>query len=145
MNDSTESRNVARKGPLKAIVLLAVIFGLGALAGAGATVWTLRAHLQDIARDPSKADGPAVKVIARVEEDLTSHLDLTPDERAGVQEELEFTRAVLRERRGELVEDLRQVALDTVERLEKRVPEEKRAALRERVGERLDPWGVEIE
>lgn len=145
MNDTTDTRKAARMLSLKAIFLLTAIFCLGALGGAGATVWTIRAHLQNIARDPSMADGPSSKVIEGVEIDLSRHLDLTPEEQTGLQEELEITRELLRKKRGEIVEDLHQIALDSLERMEKRVAAEKRAALRDRVRERLEPWGLEIE
>jgi hypothetical protein len=42
-----------------------------------------------------------------------------------------------------VVKDLRGLAGETLERISRRLPEEKRGQLRERFRDRLRPWGVE--
>jgi hypothetical protein len=145
MKNTDSNKKTTAGARLKAVTLLILIFGLGAVAGAGGTLWMIRAHLQGIARDPMMVNGPAAKVIERVKNDLQRNLELTPEESKSIQQELETTRGILSERRVEIVEDMRAIVLDTVVRMEAHLPEGKQSALRERVRERIEPWGLTMD
>ena len=139
MNDTPvppKSRN-----RLKALLLLALVFFLGVVAGVGITSVIAVKRLQAALRNPAAATGPATRFIDRVEKDLSKNLDLSTSEKAVVREELEASRGKLMEIRSGLHRDLRSLARDSVERIAKRLPEEKRQALRDHVQERLRPWG----
>lgn len=139
MNDEASTPPKSRNR-LKAFLLLALVFFLGVVAGVGITGVVTVKRLQASLRNPAAASGAATRFIDRVEKDLTKHLDLSNSEKAAVREELEASRGKLMEIRLGLHRDLRGLAQDSVERIAKRLPEEKRQALREHVQERLRPW-----
>src|SRR5689334_20403489 len=115
MNDAPappKSRN-----RLKALLLLALVFFLGVVAGVGVTSVNAVKRLQASLRNPAAATGAATRFIDRVEKDLTKHLDLSSSEKAAVREELEASRGRLIEIRSGLHRDLRGLAQDSVERI----------------------------
>lgn len=132
-----------RSGTAKAILLLLAVFLLGSVTGVGGTMIVMFKRLQENVRHPEFAAGPANRFINRIGKDLSEDLKLGPDEAKAVREELETSRTELREIRVKLARDVRGVAGETVERISRRLPPEKREALRERVRERLRPWGLE--
>ena len=129
-----------RRNRLKALLLLALVFVLGLVSGVGLTSVIAIKRLQASLRNPVAAAGAANRFIDRVEKDLTKHLDLSSSEEAIVREELQASRGKLLEIRTGLHRDLRSLAQESVERIAKRLPEEKRQALRDHVQERLRPW-----
>ncbi len=144
--DHDEAPNAqGRRSRLKAILLLLVIFILGVVVGVGGLAMLMADRLKDAVRHPETAEGPSDRVIDRIGDDLEDHLDLTPEENQAVREELAVGHGELREIRKKLLHDVRDVIGETVGRIEDRLPEEKRPPFRERVGERLDPWGLDSE
>lgn len=129
-------------GRWKAIGLLVLVFVLGVTAGAGGLVFFTVKRLQRAAQAPDQADGPAEMLLARLESQVSSELDLTPGERQAVHEELEVTMKEIRALRVRLSQDATALVQDTLQRIEARLPEEKHAELRERARKRLRPWGV---
>lgn len=130
-----------RRGGLKAIALLFFVFLLGNLTGvSGSTVFMLK-RLQSNVRNPSIANGPAARFLDRMEATIADELNLTPREREGVHEEFQITRERLAGIRTRMVGEMRSLTRDTVVRVSRRIPEEKRRLFRERAAARLGPWG----
>lgn len=143
MNNQDIPKLEKRKSSKKAIVLLVMVFLLGAITGMGGSIMVMIHRLQNNLNNPELADGPANRVINRMENDLKSHLDLSPEESSAVREELEQSRKELREIRIKLSQDLRRVAGDTTDRIGNRLPEAKRQPLRDLANKRLKPWGLQ--
>ena len=133
----------ARKGSKKAIALLVLVFLLGAITGIGGSIMVTVHRLKENMRHPELSQGPANRMIARIGKDLEKQLDLTAEESDAVREELAASRVQLHEIRVQLLQDVRSVAVETVDRIASRLPEAKRKPLRELTNERLEPWGLQ--
>lgn len=145
MKDQDIPKKEARKGSKKAIALLVAVFLLGAITGIGGSVMVTVHRLKENMRHPELSQGPANRMIDRIGKDFEKQLDLTSDESAGVRKELAASREQLREIRVRLLQDLRRVAGETIDRIGDRLPEAKRDPMRELANERLEPWGMKPE
>lgn len=142
MSDKTTTAAKPAGNSKKAIVLLIVVFLLGIITGVGGSAMMMVQRIQSTLKNPELAEGPAGRVLHRIEDDLVDHLDLSDAERDAVHEELTKGHLELRGTRVELIEEVRGVVDDTVTRIESRLPEDKHEALRQRVHEKLEPWGL---
>lgn len=122
-----------------------VVFLLGAISGIGGSAIVVVQRQQYTFRNPQLAEGPASRVIERIGNDLEDHLDLTPEKRGSVSEELAVCYMHLLEIRIKLLQEIRGVASGTVGRVENRLPKEKHDTLRQRVKERLESCGIRPE
>lgn len=127
----------------KAILLLIVVFALGGIAGIGGTTLVIMKRVQANLKNPVVAENVGNRFLSRVNRNIDKELKLNPEQQVAVRQELDVTRERLGEIRVSVLRDLRGLAGDTLERISKRLPEEKRALLRERFRDRLRPWGVE--
>lgn len=130
-----------RRSHGKAILLLLFVFLLGNLTGIGGASALMLKRLQSNFRNPATANGPATKFLDRTEKNLADNLDLTPDERERVHREFQVTRERLAAVRARMVGELRWEARDSIRRIAREIPEEKRQQFRERAIRRLRPWG----
>ena len=134
---------------IKAIALLVAVFILGGVCGVGGTSIIVTKRLQSAFREnlrnPGNASGPADRMLDRLEDRLTKELDLTADEQAAVGEELDQTRAQLRDVRSGMGRDLRRISIGTIWRIGQRLPDEKRRKFRQIARQRLRPWGIDTQ
>ncbi|MGC4016243.1 MAG: hypothetical protein QM755_17230 [Luteolibacter sp.] len=131
-----------KRSKWKAVLLLLVVFLLGAVTGVFTCGAVILAKLRESARNPAAASRPMERFFDRTERQLDRELNLDAEEKQAVHEELETTSGRLREIRMGVSRDVRALAHDSVERIAARLPEEKRAAFREKASKRLGPWGL---
>lgn len=129
----------------RAIGLLAFVFVLGAATSAGGILLVVRYQVRKLTSMQDNAHGPVDLFLRSSEADLARRLALSPTERAAVREELDIARVEFKARRVRVVTEGKALARTTVDRIEARLPAEKREAFRKRAREKLDPWGVELE
>lgn len=126
----------------RALLLLLLVFLVGAACGVGGGLLVLRHYARRAFIGEMRENGPVELVTAALEKQVSSELDLTAEERQAARRELAITVTRFKELRSRLRTDAREVIEDTVVRIEQHLPPEKRAKLRERVGNRLKPWGL---
>jgi len=129
-------------GVWKALLILILVFILGAATGIGGGLLILRAQIRKAATATVSQQGPLDKLAARVEAHLGDRLHLSATERSALHEELGVTTRRAKELRLRLADDIRALAGDTIRRIGARLPAEKQAALRKEMDERLTPWGL---
>ncbi len=127
---------------LRAVLLLLIVFVIGAATGIGGSLLAMR-HLaqRGLAGNLGPYD-PLVRVSARWERDIAAELDFSPSEAARAHHELTLTVERLQAMRSDMYADGRVVIADTIERVAADLPEEKRAAFRESIAKRLRPWSL---
>ena len=127
---------------LRALLLLLIVFVLGAATGIGGSLLAMR-HLaqRGLAGNLGPYD-PLVRISAQWERDIAAELDFTPGERDRAHDELAVTVERLQELRSGMYADGRVIIADTIERVAADLPEEKRAAFRESIAKRLRPWSL---
>ncbi|TDU73049.1 hypothetical protein EI77_01516 [Prosthecobacter fusiformis] len=140
--NSTTIPVAGRPGRMRALLLLGLVFILGAACGIGGGLIFLRGLAQRTWAGETGDKSPVERVTNSIENQMAKELDLTPEERLAVRKEFATTVAQFRALRIKLREDSRSIVEDTLSRLEKQIPEEKRAGLRERADARLRPWGL---
>lgn len=127
---------------LRALLLLLLVFCLGAASGIGGGLILLQRLAHRAWAGEMGEKSPMELVTQSLERQMSDELDLTPAERRAVQRELAVTVLRFRDLRTRLRADSREIVEDTLTRLEKHLPPEKTARLRERAGSRLRPWGL---
>ncbi|MDZ4288486.1 MAG: hypothetical protein U0984_11040 [Prosthecobacter sp.] len=126
----------------RALLLLLFVFLLGAASGIGGGLLILRGLAQRAFAGDLRDNSPVEFVVATLEKQLSSELDLTPEERQAARRELAVTVTRFKDLRTRLRTDARAVVEDTLVRVEQHLPPEKRVRLRERAANRLRPWGL---
>jgi len=112
------------------MLLLVVMFLLGAACGVGGSGLWMRAKMKAAISDPYNADGAFLRRIERVETRLIRDLDLTTDERSAVTQELDRAAEQFKASRSDFMNRLKTVSAETRSRLEQSLPPEKREAYR---------------
>lgn len=129
----------------RAIALLGVVFVLGMASGLGGGALWLRRQIRTTIAAPAEAEGAVGRLMARLESNLASELSLTAEQRTAVREEFQTAERQFRQLRTQFATDGEQLAQDTVAAIERRLPPDKHQALRDRVRERLEVWGIQLE
>lgn len=143
MTSETPPPPTANAPRWRALLLLLVVFFIGAACGLGGGALVLRQVMQRaIQGELSEGKAPADWVIGTLEKELADDLDLTVTERAAVHQELMSTAHEFRQMRVKMIADTRERVRETLARVAKLLPEEKRALLEERASQRLRPWGL---
>ena len=130
-------------GTWKALLVLALVFLLGAATGIGGGLLFLRAQIRKAATAPVNNQGPFDKLSARIESQLGKNLQLDPQERNAVHEELALTTRRAKELRLHLAGDIRALAGDTIARIGSHLSAEKQTKLRQDADAWLAPWGLQ--
>ncbi|MCW0219277.1 MAG: hypothetical protein OJI67_13205 [Prosthecobacter sp.] len=131
-----------KPGRTRALLLLLLVFLLGAASGVGGGLLFLRSLAHRAWAGELGENSPVELVANGLEHQVSAELELTPEERQAVQKELALTVGQFRELRVKMRSDIRAIVEDTLTRVETKIPEGKRARLRERAGARLRPWGL---
>ncbi len=139
---TTDSPSSPKHRCFKAIALLLFVFILGNLTGIGGSACVMLKHLQSTLRDPSIVNPRVENFLDRAASKIGDDLDLNATDRKAVREELETTGNRLGEIRLQMATDLKATARETIDRIEPRLSEEKRAAFRESAARHLAPWGI---
>ena len=141
--NTTDAPAKPASGTWKAVLLLVVVFFLGAATSIGGGLLFLRSQIRKAATAPSNNQGPLDRLSARIESHLGDHLKLSPSERGTLHEELAVTTRRAKELRLRLADDIRALADETITRIGSHLPADKQAKLRQEVDERLAPWGLQ--
>lgn len=139
MNDSSPSPKNSR---WKAVLLLGLVFVLGAACGIGGGLLVLRRVVHRAIADPQSEHTPVDLVIAAFERDIASELDLDDAQRHQLHESLQVTAKDFKGLRIEIWQKARAKARESLERIASQLPPEKAAKLREHATSRLKPWGL---
>jgi hypothetical protein len=126
----------------RALLLLLVVFLLGVACGVGGGGLWHRSRLQAAFANPRSVDGPAVRVLNRIESKLTRDLDLTPEKRSAVRQEIDEATRELASVRAETRENVQRISQTTIDRIEPHLPPEERPKFREKAREILAPWSL---
>lgn len=127
--------------PLRAIALLLGVFLLGSVFGAGVLMFSVKRKMQKVAQ----MDRPAPRVkknFARLHKHLERSLDLTSEESASVEAELNTTMRNIFKVRLRAFRGVKLETVDSVNRIASQLPKEKGDKLRSMADKRLGPWGV---
>ena len=128
--------------PWRGLLLLGLVFFLGAACGIGGGLLVMRGLAQRAFKGDLRASGPVDFLAGVLEQQIATDLELTPAQRAAAHQELETTVARFKDLRAQLRTDARIIVADTVTRVEQHLPPEKRPLLRQRVKDRLGDWGL---
>lgn len=139
MNDSSTSPKNSR---CKAVLLLMLVFVLGAGCGVGGGLLVLRRVVHRAIAEPQSEHTPVDRVIAALERDILSELDLDDAQRQQLHESLQITAEDFKGLRLEIWQKAREKARESLDRIASQLPPEKAAMLRERATSRLKPWGL---
>ena len=126
----------------KAVLLLLLVFALGAGCGIGGGLLVLRRIVQHAIAHPNDDHAPADRLATKIESLLVADLALTDSERSAVHVELQQAAAEFRALRLEVWQKASLSVAGSLDRLCKHLPAEKQAALRQKAAERLGPWGL---
>lgn len=126
----------------KAVLLLLLVFALGAGCGIGGGLLLLRRVVQRAIAHPDKAHAPVDRLVGKVESVMAAELNLTEAERSAVHGELLQTAADFKALRQEVWTKAGMNVEGSLERICKHLPAEKQALLRKKAAERLGPWGL---
>lgn len=129
-SNQASSSNRLSSPPWKALLLLAVVFLLGAGCGIGGSGLWIRAKMKAAISDPHNADGAFLRRIDRVEARLIRDLDLTTEEQRVVAQEFERAAEQFKTNRVEYLNSLQAFSTETKSRIEQSLPPEKREAFR---------------
>jgi hypothetical protein len=140
---TSRSANPASRRTFVAILVLALVFLLGAAVGVGGSFLYLRGQVRmAFSPEPGKSRLPADRLLDRAEERMIRELELTKEETSAVRQELDITRRELRELRVRFLFSMRGVLRDSVTRAGSRLPEAKRIKLEGITDRWLQSWGV---
>lgn len=126
----------------KAILLLALVFTLGAGCGIGGGLLVLRRIVQHAIAHPDEAHAPVDRAVGKIESLMVAELDLSDSERSAVHEELLQTAAEFKALRLEVWRKASMNVAGSLDRICQHLPAEKQATLRKKAAERLGPWGL---
>ena len=124
------------------MLLLLLVFSLGAGCGIGGGLLVLRRILQNAIAHPSESHAPVDRLMHKVESLMVSDLNLTNTERAAVHAELLQTAADFKALRLEVWQKAGASVAGSLDRICKHLPAEKQSLLRKKATERLGPWGL---
>jgi hypothetical protein len=139
MNDSSPSPKRSR---WKAVALLGLVFVLGAACGIGGGLLVLRRLVQHAIAEPQSNRTPVDLVIAALEREMLSELDLDDAQRHQLHQSLQITAQDFKGLRVEVWQKAREKTRESLERIASQLPPEKAVKLRERASSRLKPWGL---
>jgi hypothetical protein len=139
MNESSPSPKRSR---WKAVALLGLVFVLGAACGIGGGLLVLRRLVQNAISEPQGNRTPVDLVIAALEREILSELDLDAAQRKQLHESLQITVQDFKGLRVEVWQKAREKTRESLDRIASQLPPEKAAKLRERAANRLKPWGL---
>lgn len=129
--------------PWKALLLLLLLFVIGVGCGVGGSLFALRRVLQrGMAERPALTRAPVDRLMSRFSQEISEGLELDAVQRRAVEVELEVTAGELKRLRAETTANMQRIAEDTIIRVERHLPEDKRPAFREGARKRLEPWGL---
>jgi hypothetical protein len=126
----------------KAILLLLLVFILGAGCGIGGGLLILRRIVQHAIAHPNESHAPVDRLVGKIEALMVAELDLTETERSAVHAELQQTATDFKSLRHEVWQKAGMSVADSLDRLCKHLPAEKQATLRKKAADRLGPWGL---
>lgn len=126
----------------KAVLLLLLVFILGAGCGIGGGLLVLRRFVQRAIAHPGESHAPVDRLIGKVESAMVAELSLTEAERSAVHAELLQTAAEFKLLRAEVWQKAGSSVAGSLDRICKRLPLEKQEILRKKAAERLGPWGL---
>lgn len=124
------------------MLLLGLVFVLGAACGIGGGLLVLRRMVHRAIAEPQSEHTPVDLVIAALEHDISSELDLDDAQRHQLHESLQITAQDFKGLRIEIWQKAREKTRQSLERIASQLPPEKAAKLRERATSRLKPWGL---
>jgi hypothetical protein len=139
MNDASSSPQNSR---WKAVLLLGLVFVLGAACGIGGGLFVLRRMVHRAIADPQSEHTPVDLVIAALERDVSAEIDLDDAQRQQLHESLQITAKDFKGLRIEIWQKAREKTRESLDRIASQLPPEKAAKLRERAISRLKPWGL---
>lgn len=126
----------------KAVLLLLLVFALGAGCGIGGGLLVLRRIVQHAIAHPDESHAPVDRVVGKIESLMKAELDLTDSERNAVHAELLQTATEFKALRREVWQKAGMSVAGSLDRLCQHLPAEKQAILRKKAAERLGPWGL---
>lgn len=126
----------------KAVLLLLLVFVLGAGCGIGGGLLVLRRIVQHAVAQPDDAPAPVDRLAGKIESLMVAELALTDSERSAVHAELLQTAADFKALRLEVWQKAGMHVAGSLDRICKHLPAEKQAILRKKAAERLGPWGL---
>lgn len=126
----------------KAVLLLLLVFALGAGCGIGGGLLVLRRIVQHAIAHPEETHAPVDRVVGKIEALMVAELDLTDSERSAVHAELLQTAAEFKALRLEVWQKAGRNVAGSLDRICQHLPAEKQATLRKKAAERLGPWGL---
>lgn len=126
----------------KAVLLLLLVFALGAGCGIGGGLLVLRRILQRAIAHSSESHAPVDRLMHKIESVMVAELSLTETERTAVHAELQQTAADFKALRQEVWQKAGTSVGGSLDRICKHLPAEKQALLRKKAAERLGPWGL---
>ena len=127
---------------LKAVLLLLLVFVLGAACGIGGGLIVLRRLAQQAINAPNTKNAPINVAMRLLEDDLAGHVELSDKEKAMLNFELSECGTAFKDLRMEIWQKARTKATESLERIASQLPPDKAAKLRERAKSRLQPWGL---
>lgn len=126
----------------KAVLLLLLVFALGAACGIGGGLLVLRRIVQHAIAHPDESHVPVDRVVGKIESQIVAELDLTNSERKAVHAELLQAATELKALRREVWQKAGASVSSSLDRICQHLPAEKQALLRKKAAERLEPWGL---
>jgi len=126
----------------KAVLLLLLVFALGAGCGIGGGMLVLRRMVQHAIAHPDDEHAPVDRVVGKIESMMVAELDLTDSERSEVHAELLRAAAEFKTLRLEVWQKASMSVAGSLDRICQHLPAEKQATLRNKAAERLGPWGL---
>ncbi|WP_395751436.1 hypothetical protein [Prosthecobacter sp.] len=126
----------------KAVLLLLLVFALGAGCGIGGGLLVVRRIAQHAIAHPNEDHAPMDRVVSKIESLMVAELNLTESERSAVHAELQQTAAEFKTLRQEMWQKAGANVESSLDRLCQHLPAEKQAMLRKKAAERLGPWGL---
>jgi len=139
MNETLPSPKRSR---WKAVALLVLVFLLGAGCGIGGGLLILRRVVHRAIAEPQSDFTPVDFIVAALEHDMVSELDLDASQRHQLHATLQLTARDMKVLRSEMWGKVSQKARESLDRIASQLPPEKAAKLREHATSRLKPWGL---
>lgn len=126
----------------KAVLLLLLVFVLGAGCGIGGGLLVLRRIVQHAIAHPDESHAPVDRLVGKIESMMVAELDLTDSERSAVHAELLQVATEFKALRREVWHKAGVSVAGSLDRICQHLPAEKQAILRKKAAERLGPWGL---
>jgi len=133
------------RGTFRAFLVLAAVFVLGFVFGAGAILLGIQKMTRRAFTDAPEASLAVDRFFDRVEARFSRRLELTPEERAVVHDEFSAAGKEFKEDRHGYLQAVKKLTNDTINRICQRLPADKADAFLALAKKRLAPWGIEID